>query len=42
MSPPTNNWGERRTKHLFMRKTLRTSQHGTQKTHKMTTQKTKI
>ena len=37
MSPPTNNWG------MFMRKSLRTSQHGTQnvKTHNRTTQETK-
>jgi len=34
MSPPTKNWGQRRTEHRFMR----TSQHGTEnvKTYDMT------
>jgi hypothetical protein len=43
MIPPTNNWRYRRTEHRFMRKSLRTSQHGIQnvKTHNRTTQKTK-
>lgn len=39
MIPPTNNWGENRTDRCFMRKSQRTSKHGTTnaKTHNRTT-----
>ena len=40
MSPPTNNWRQRRTEHRFMRNSNQQETHNV-KTHNITTQNTK-